>query len=108
MSHKCHARGCPTPCRPEYLMCPRHWRMVPPRLQRAVWRTYRDGQCDDMDPSPEWHVAADAAIGFVALLDGEGIRASERAALEAAGYALRLSQEEPLPAPKRLVAELRS
>lgn len=44
--------------------------MVPPKLQRGVWRHYREGQCDDKNPSPEWHVAADKAIVAVAVLEG--------------------------------------
>ena len=46
-------------------MCLRHWRMVPADLQRAVWKHYRPGQCDDKKPSREWHAAADAAIRAV-------------------------------------------
>ena len=86
MSHTCHARGCSTPCPPAYLMCGWHWRKVPAKLQRAVYLHYRSGQCDDMNPSAEWHVAADAAIGAVALLEFKPISAVEGRALEAAGY----------------------
>lgn len=64
--HRCHARNCPTPVKPEMLMCLKHWRMVPKALQREVWRTYRHGQCDDKQPSRSWHDAADAAIKAVA------------------------------------------
>jgi hypothetical protein len=67
--HHCHARGCTTPVKPEMLMCLRHWRMVPRKLQKAVWDTYRPGQCDDKRPSREWHDAADAAIKYVAALE---------------------------------------
>ena len=67
-------------------MCLRHWRMVPRKIQRAVWATYRDGQCDDMNPSKEWHCAADAAIGFVAVRDGRPIRVAEVNALAELGY----------------------
>lgn len=70
MSHTCHARGCKKYCRPEHLMCVRHWRKVPVRIQRAVYRHYRPGQCDDKRPSKDWHEAADAAIGAVALKEG--------------------------------------
>ena len=63
--HVCHATGCTTHCKPEWLMCYRHWKMVPLHLQRAVWAAYRPGQCDDMRPSPEWFEAADAAIKAV-------------------------------------------
>lgn len=47
-------------------MCRKHWALVPKALQRAVWRTYRVGQCDDKDPSADWLDAADAAIAAVA------------------------------------------
>lgn len=82
MSHTCHARGCKTAVRPELLMCLRHWRLVPRKIQRAVWATYRPGQCDDRRPSREWHDAAGAAIGYVALLENEVITVAEAKALE--------------------------
>jgi hypothetical protein len=69
-AHRCHARGCVTQCKPEMLMCLRHWRMVPRGIQRAVWATYRVGQCDDKSPSESWHNAADAAIEAVAQKEG--------------------------------------
>lgn len=67
MTHHCHAKGCTAGCKPEFLMCPRHWRRVPRRTQIAVYRYYRSGQCQDMNPSPEWHAAADVAIAQVAF-----------------------------------------
>lgn len=82
----CHARGCTVAVKPELLMCPRHWRQVPVRIQRAVWATYRRGQCDDMNPSREWHDAADAAIGYVAALERRALRPPEIVALAALGY----------------------
>lgn len=87
MSHHCHARGCLTPVKPELLMCGRHWRSVPRKIQRAVWAAYRHGQCDDKSPSEAWHVAADAAIGFVAVLDGHALRVAEVTALRSLGFA---------------------
>jgi hypothetical protein len=69
-NHACHAVDCDTPCKPEYLMCFHHWRMVPQRLAKAVYATYRHGQCDDKAPSREWMVAANAAIRHVAERDG--------------------------------------
>jgi len=69
-AHICHALGCSVRCKPEFLLCGRHWGLVPAKLQRAVWATYRRGQCDDKDPSEEWHEAADAAIAAVALQEG--------------------------------------
>lgn len=84
--HLCHARDCGAPVPPEYLMCGRHWKLVPKPLQRAVWGAYRDGQCDDKRPSKAWMQAADAAIGFVARLEKRVLLRSEREALEAFGY----------------------
>jgi hypothetical protein len=48
--------------------------------------TYRPGQCDDKNPSEAWHQAADAAIGFVAALEGQPVRPAEHEALTAFGY----------------------
>lgn len=71
MNHTCHARGCTVPVKPELLMCFRHWKIVPREIQRLVWRHYRPGQCDDKNPSEEWHQAADAAIRAVARAEGK-------------------------------------
>lgn len=81
--HHCHARGCPVPCRPEHLMCGRHWMMVPPDVRRAVLLHYRVGQCDDKEPSAEWFQAADAAIGVVAVKEGRPLTRPLRDALTA-------------------------
>lgn len=69
--HVCHAEGCETPRKPEFLMCGRHWRMVPQGLQRAVWDAYVPGQ-EQWEPTPteEWHAAANAAIEAVAVKEG--------------------------------------
>lgn len=56
-------------------MCLKHWRMVPKDLQRAVWRHYRRGQCDDKRPSQEWFAAADAAIQAVASKEAKRLSA---------------------------------
>lgn len=83
-THTCHAFACITKCRPEHLMCAYHWRMVPPELQREVWRHYRPGQCDDMRPSKEWFYAADMAIAAVARKEGHEVaaRVAERMAVQ--------------------------
>lgn len=67
--HRCHAKGCRIPTPPEYLFCEPHWRKVPRALRDRVWGTYREGQCDDRNPSREWLDAADAAIAFIAKLE---------------------------------------
>lgn len=43
MTHRCPVRACPKKMPDHLLMCPPHWRMVPPGLQAAVWATYQDG-----------------------------------------------------------------
>lgn len=67
--HHCHARGCGAHVKPEYLMCRRHWFMVPMDLRGRVWATYRDGQCSSL-PSNEWQIAAERAINAVAAKEG--------------------------------------
>lgn len=84
--HTCHARGCDIPVMPERLLCYAHWLRVPLKIQQAVWRSYRPGQCDDKRPSKEWFLAADAAIGFVARGDRKRISISEASALEHFGF----------------------
>jgi hypothetical protein len=71
MKHLCHARGCEKECKPEKLMCPKHWAMVPAHIQRAVYKHYRAGQCDDYRPSEEWFAAADAAIRAVSAAENQ-------------------------------------
>jgi hypothetical protein len=70
MSHHCHARNCEVACKPEFLMCPRHWGMVPTAIKRAVLSAYRRGQCDDKKPSRKWFLAAEHAILAVAYKQG--------------------------------------
>jgi hypothetical protein len=86
LPHRCHARGCSVEVKPELLMCLAHWRRVPSKIQRAVWAAYRPGQCDDKQVSKEWLLAADAAIGHVALKNGGKISENERRALRAFGF----------------------
>lgn len=70
MAHTCHAEGCRAEVPPRLLMCLRHWRMVPVRLQREVWRTYRKGQEIDKCPSEDYLVAQRAAVEAVAQKEG--------------------------------------
>jgi len=76
--HTCHARGCERAVPPELLMCG----------QRAVWAAYRPGQCEDKRPSEAWHLAADAAIGYVARAEGQPVRQVELEAIRSFGVAL--------------------
>lgn len=65
-NHRCHAIKCQNHCKPEHLMCARHWLMVPPAIRALVWAYYREGQCDDMKVSLPWIDAAKKAIASVA------------------------------------------
>jgi len=96
MSHQCHARGCTIPVPPEKLMCRDHWFMVPKNIRDAVWANYRAGQCDDKRPSKNWHEAADAAIGFVALREGHKVTVAEAKAVEAFGLGKWLPKKKAL------------
>lgn len=69
-AHLCHAKRCPVTVPPKLLMCPAHWRMVPPALQRAVWAAYVKGQEIRKDPTPAYLAAAKAAIEAVAKKEG--------------------------------------
>jgi hypothetical protein len=77
MAHTCHAIACKLPVPPERLMCLRHWRRVPKELQRAVWRTYRVGQCDDLSPSSAYCDAGQAAVRAVAQAEGRVVTGLE-------------------------------
>lgn len=50
-AHHCHAEECSAPVEPRMFSCPRHWRMVPRWLQKALWAVYREGQEVDKRPS---------------------------------------------------------
>jgi hypothetical protein len=76
--------------------------MVPKKLRDAVWNEYREGQCDDMNPSEEWHRAADAAIGFVASKEGANLlRMTELNALDHYGYSVAPDSQGILRATQR-------
>ena len=100
-AHMCHARGCRVPVKPTLLMCPDHWRRVPAAIQRAVYATYRHGQCDDKKPSRQWHEAASAAIGYVAIKEKRIVSAAEVVALGALGYMTTTDAEGELIVTKR-------
>jgi DNA adenine methylase len=82
MTHTCHAIGCPVPVDPTFLMCRPHWRMVPMPLQRDVWKNYRDGQCEDKQPSGAWMIAAERAIVAVAVREKKLTPAEAQARVE--------------------------
>lgn len=71
MAHTCHATGCERSVPPAMFMCRVHWFSLPKRLRDAVWRTYRDGQEADKQPSHAYCEAATAAVIFIAQKEGK-------------------------------------
>lgn len=71
MSHHCHAEGCERPVKPKLLMCYPHWKLVPLRLQRAIWAIYRKGQEIDKRPSAAYMAAQRRAVAVVARAEGK-------------------------------------
>lgn len=65
--HHCHATGCTTTVPPEMWGCKKHWFMLPSAIRKRIWASYRSGQCDDMNPSREYCLAARDAVVFVAF-----------------------------------------
>lgn len=66
MTHKCHCIGCTTIVLPEMFMCKMHWFKLPPDMRRAIWREYRPGQCDDMNPAKSYCEVAKACVFYIA------------------------------------------
>ena len=62
--HKCRAEGCRVQVRHEYLMCPRHWRMVPREIGVLVTRHWRAGE------TRGWKKAVSRAIYAVGVVEG--------------------------------------
>ena len=42
-THRCPVGDCPAGVHPDQLMCPRHWRLVPSPLRRALHRAWQGG-----------------------------------------------------------------
>ncbi len=77
MSHTCHAIGCNKRVPPLMFMCKPHWYMVPLQGRRAIWATYRPGQCDDRRPSAAYCKNAKQALLAVAKKEGREITGDE-------------------------------
>jgi len=70
VSHACHAIGCKVEVPPRMLMCLRHWRMVPPSIQRRVWDAYVPGQEIRKDPTKKYLRVQKMAVDAVAKKEG--------------------------------------
>lgn len=71
MVHTCHAKGCKQTCPPRYLMCGRHWSMVPAKIQHKVYKHYRSFQEVDMQVTDKWLKWSQRAIDAVAKKEGK-------------------------------------
>jgi hypothetical protein len=67
--HKCHAEGCPAIIATHLLMCRRHWRMVPPQIQRSVYQSWAVQQ-HISEPVEGYVKARTAAIEAVKTREG--------------------------------------
>lgn len=61
----CPIAGCGSGLRQGYLMCLKHWQMVPLKAQRAVNRTWRELRAGTGGMA-EYNVAVKAAIAAIA------------------------------------------
>ncbi len=81
MSHTCHAHGCTKRVPPKMFACLQHWRALPVKIQRAIWREYRPGQERDKDASLRYLAVQRLAVAHTAFKPND-----EEAALVVAGY----------------------
>ena len=70
MTHHCHAYGCEKSVPPKMLMCLKHWRMVDPKIQKAVWATYVPGQEITKTPTRAYMLAQRSAVWAVFVEEG--------------------------------------
>jgi hypothetical protein len=56
-THKCAAPRCGRYIGWRFLMCPKHWSLVPREIQMAVYRAWNDGK-----PTPAYTAARERAI----------------------------------------------
>jgi hypothetical protein len=70
MEHKCHAFQCKQNVPPKLLMCAKHWRLVPRKIQIQVWKHYRPGQEIDKLPSQDYILIQRCAVWSVYVLEG--------------------------------------
>jgi hypothetical protein len=70
MAHHCHATNCKIEVPPEMFMCRKHWSSLPKSLRAKIWRHYREGQCDDWNPSKEYCETAKECLVFLANKEG--------------------------------------
>ena len=63
--HRCHFPGCNLPVPPARWGCRSHWFMLPVKVRRRIWETYRPGQEQDKRPSREYVLAVQDARDWI-------------------------------------------
>lgn len=59
-AHTCHWPGCKTAVAERLWGCSKHWAMLPPQFQKAIWFFYRRGQEVTKTPSAGYLLIANA------------------------------------------------
>ena len=69
--HRCYVTYCTKEIPPTFLMCPAHWRKVPPLMQRKVWHWYRkrENEPDNGEHTKPYFEAIEDARKFVENLE---------------------------------------
>jgi hypothetical protein len=70
MMHKCRAVNCKSYVDYNFLMCPRHWFMVPRNIRIAVTRSWRFVVDHKRRFTVNWWTAVEDAVAFVAEREG--------------------------------------
>jgi hypothetical protein len=69
-SHICRAKGCSVIVGYQFLMCSRHWRMVPKTQQKRVWHEWSRVCSNSGELHPQYLAAVADAISAVAEAEG--------------------------------------
>lgn len=64
--HTCHWPGCGVEVPPAMWGCKVHWFLLPARLRRRIWATYKPGQEITKQPSDAYLAAAKAVRDWIA------------------------------------------
>lgn len=59
--HGCRWVGCSRMVPLNMWSCRQHWYRLPAKIRNGIWASYRPGQEDDLNPSPGWIEADEAA-----------------------------------------------
>lgn len=63
--HRCHWPGCEVEVPPRLWGCCTHWFKLPRRIRDNIWKSYRNGQEEDKNPSFAYVQAVKAARKWI-------------------------------------------